>query len=138
MAELITVNRVDDIDGSADAEKHLFGFGGDNYEIDLSQKNADKLAEALAPFIEKATKVRKVKSGKPGRRASAASQHSSEQLAEIRAWGKANGYEVKERGRVSADVIEAFEAAHVASAKAAKPAKAEKSDKSDKSSKSDA
>ena len=33
-------------------------------------------------------------------------------LDEIRAWGRANGYRVSDRGRVSADVVKAYDAAH--------------------------
>ena len=35
-----------------------------------------------------------------------------EQTAAIREWARANGYEVSERGRLSATVLSAFEAAH--------------------------
>ena len=35
-----------------------------------------------------------------------------EQTAAIREWARSNGYEVSERGRLSATVLSAFEAAH--------------------------
>nr|WP_330359970.1 histone-like nucleoid-structuring protein Lsr2 [Mycobacteroides abscessus] len=37
---------------------------------------------------------------------------SKEQLAAIRQWARKNGYEVSDRGRIKAEVVEAFEAAH--------------------------
>ncbi|WP_458864192.1 Lsr2 family DNA-binding protein [Mycobacteroides abscessus] len=33
-------------------------------------------------------------------------------MAAIRQWARKNGYEVSDRGRIKAEVVEAFEAAH--------------------------
>ena len=46
------------------------------------------------------------------KRSAAASTSGGPSAAEIRAWARENGYDVPERGRVSADVREAYAAAH--------------------------
>ena len=54
MARQIRVFLTDDIDGS-DADRTVeFSLGSASYSIDLSDANAAKLEEALAPFIAKA------------------------------------------------------------------------------------
>ena len=57
MARNIITTITDDIDGTPDAFGHTFSLNGVSYEIDLAEKNADKLVKALAPFIDKARKV---------------------------------------------------------------------------------
>lgn len=37
---------------------------------------------------------------------------SKEQLTAVREWARANGHDVSDRGRIKAEVFEAFEAAH--------------------------
>ncbi|RIT29564.1 hypothetical protein D2E76_24900 [Mycobacteroides abscessus] len=44
-------------------------------------------------------------------RANVYSAVSKELLAEIRAWAHKKGYEVSDRGRIKAEIVEAFEAA---------------------------
>lgn len=96
---------LDDMDKSEGAETIAFSYKGVDYKIDLAEKNEAKFDKALAPFIEKATKVSSkkapAKSNKGGGRSD---------LAEIRAWAQSNGYEVSDRGRIAADVIAAFDA----------------------------
>jgi hypothetical protein len=104
VAQKITVTLEDDLDGSPADGTMRFGLDGAEYEIDLSQKNADTLRAALAPFIDHA---RRVTSGGPGRRAAPARQRS----ASIRAWAKEHGIAVNERGRIPANVAEQYEAA---------------------------
>jgi hypothetical protein len=104
VAQKITVTLEDDLDGSPADRTMRFGLDGAEYEIDLSQKNADTLRAALAPFIDHA---RRVTSGGPARRAVPARQRS----ASIRAWAKEHGIAVNERGRIPANVAEQYEAA---------------------------
>lgn len=49
MAEIREVRLVDDLDGSDGAETVSFAVDGKTYEIDLSEGNAAKLRDALAP-----------------------------------------------------------------------------------------
>jgi hypothetical protein len=94
----------DDVDGSEAHETVQFGLDGAQYEIDLSDKNAGKLRDALRPFLEAARKTR----------ASAKSPVRKETKVDTRAvreWAASNGLDVNKRGRIPADVIEKFKAA---------------------------
>lgn len=129
--EVVTL--VDDLDGSAAEETIRFGLDGETYEIDLSRSNARKLRDALAPYINVARRVRGrgPAAGRRGRRKAAAaaprkraaakktttrgrrtSRTTAASAADIRAWAKSKGIPVNERGRISAEVIEAYNAAH--------------------------
>lgn len=106
MAQRIHVTLEDDIDGSEASETVQFGLDGINYEIDLSDENAAKLRDALAMWVGHA---RRVGGRKQSSRPAASGRND---LNEIREWGRANGYKVSDRGRVSADVLKAYDAAH--------------------------
>jgi hypothetical protein len=101
----VTVVLEDDLEGGPAAETVRFGFGGADYEIDLSKKNATALRKQLAPFIEHA---RRAGWGQPGRTRTAASRQRS---SDIRTWAKQHGIAVSERGRIPASVVEQYEAA---------------------------
>ena len=47
-----------------------------------------------------------------GRRPPAATTSSRRDLSAVRAWARANGHQVSDRGRVSAAVQEAYDKAH--------------------------
>lgn len=102
MAERIQL--VDDIDGSDATERVFFGLDGANYEIDLSAANAAKLREVLAAYIKNARKANGVK--KAAKRVVRDSQ-----TAEIRQWAADNGYEVSPRGRIPAEISDAYQKA---------------------------
>lgn len=103
MAQQVKVILVDDIDGGAADETVRFSVDGTDYEIDLSEKNARNFRDALQPFTNKA---RKVAARSARGRATAAPR--SQEAAKVREWARANGYSVSERGRVQADIIEAY------------------------------
>jgi hypothetical protein len=86
-----------------------FALQGTSYEIDLNSKNAQKLIKALEPYTSAARRTGGRRSGS-GR--STRGGAGREQLAKMREWGKANGYKVSERGRVSAELQEAYHAAN--------------------------
>lgn len=107
MARNVSVVVTDDLDGSEGAEPVAFGLDGVSYEIDLGQSNRDQLAGTLAPFIAAGRKVTS-----SGRRNSGTARGPRVDRAEIRAWARAAGLEVSERGRMSAEVMKQYEAAH--------------------------
>ncbi|MGB3352798.1 MAG: Lsr2 family protein [Mycobacterium sp.] len=115
MAEVIVRQLIDDIDGSeirdGGGERVEFSFRGIDYHIDLSDANIAKLEKALKPYIDASAKVR---SGGRARRAktNGHGKSSPEQLAAIRDWARKNGHEVADRGRIKAEIVEAFDAAH--------------------------
>jgi hypothetical protein len=57
MSRVTEVRLVDDIDGSKAAETVSFGLDRRMYELDLSEKNAGKLRDALAPFVASARRA---------------------------------------------------------------------------------
>jgi hypothetical protein len=105
MAKTIVTQYTDDIDGSKAQGTVQFSYNGSAYEIDLSAKNAKAFEKALDPYISAARKVRR-STGGTARRSRRA---ESADLAEIRTWANQNGYQVADRGRIPAAVIEAFQ-----------------------------
>ena len=118
MARRIVHQLVDDLDGTVlevgEGETVLFSLDGTAYEIDLTDENAASLRGAVAPYLAAARSISSSRSssgsgsGGGGRRRRTGQQDYSA----IRAWAKSNGYQVSERGRVPASVLEAYEAAN--------------------------
>ncbi|WP_413754733.1 histone-like nucleoid-structuring protein Lsr2 [Streptomyces sp. MMBL 11-3] len=105
MAQQTIVQLLDDLDGSEASETIVFGLDGRTYEIDLNDKNAAKLRKALAPYVDKGRKLSQARGGK---RTSAGRTATDGDTAQIRAWAKENGYKVNDRGRVPAEIKEAY------------------------------
>jgi hypothetical protein len=97
------VSLVDDLDGGPADETVRFGINGSQYEIDLSEKNANKLRQRMAPFVDHA---RQAGSRARRLRRTAASRRRS---ADIRAWARDQGIELSERGRLPAGVTEQYQ-----------------------------
>ncbi|WP_241474353.1 histone-like nucleoid-structuring protein Lsr2 [Mycolicibacterium neoaurum] len=115
MAERVVRQLIDDIDGSeiidGEGERIDFSLRGVDYRIDLSNANIAKLDKALKPYVDAAAKVR-TGGARRVRSTGVKTASSKEQLFAIREWARKNGYEVSDRGRVKAEVIQAFESAH--------------------------
>ena len=109
MAQRTVVTFEDDIDGSAAEGTVTFALNGVQYDIDLSKKNSDKLAKALAPYVASA---RKVSSRTSARSAPAVSRHQKHDQSAVRDWARAQGMTISDRGRIAADVLAKYEAAH--------------------------
>jgi hypothetical protein len=108
MAQRVNVVLVDDLDGSDAVETVSFALDGVGYDIDLSNKHAGDLRKALALYVGHARRTGgRRKSGKRS-----ASSGGGTSAAEIRAWARDNGWDVPERGRVAAEVREAYNSAH--------------------------
>ncbi|WP_101525520.1 MULTISPECIES: Lsr2 family protein [Nocardioides] len=110
MAQKVNIVLVDDIDGSEATETVSFALDGTNYEIDLNDENAAALREALSGYVGHARK-----SGGGGRknaRRGSAAASGGVSAKDIRAWAREQGHELSERGRVPAEIREAYEAAH--------------------------
>ena len=104
MATKILTTLQDDIDGSDAAETVRFALDGVEWEIDLSERNANRLRNSLNDFIAHGRKV----SGKRGRKPASSSQTDTKA---VRKWAEANGIEVNARGRIPAEVVERYRAA---------------------------
>lgn len=110
MAQRVSIELVDDLDGSPADETVTFALDGTAYELDLSAANAAALRQALAGYIGHARRVSSSSSRRSSGSSARRSSGSSDARA-IREWARANGHKVPERGRVSADVKAAYEAA---------------------------
>jgi hypothetical protein len=113
MAQRVNVVLVDDIDGSDAIETVSFALDGVDYEIDLSEQHASELRNAVSTYVGHGRRTGgRRRSGKRGSAAPATSSEDGATAAEIRSWARENGWEVPERGRVSAEVREAYAAAN--------------------------
>lgn len=114
MAQRTQVLLIDDLDGSSADETISFGLDGTAYEIDLSADNANVLRAALADYVAKGRKAAWIRGNNRRRPAGAPGSRNSAPLdtADVRAWARSNGYEVNDRGRIAADIVEAYRAAH--------------------------
>lgn len=113
MARKIIHQLVDDLDGTVlapgDGETVSFAFDGRGYEIDLTEKNAQALRDALASYIAvaRSTSTRTPSAASRSRRSAGGLD-----LPAIRAWAAQNGHTISPRGRISATVTDAYTAAH--------------------------
>lgn len=112
MARQTQVRYVDDLDGSEAEGEVNFALDGKTYAIDLSEKNKQLLTEALQPYIDAARKAGGGAAPRQGRRRSSGAGDAGPSPRQVREWGRENGYEVSEFGRVSKNLVEAYKAAH--------------------------
>lgn len=110
MAKKVTVTLIDDFDGEGAADETVeFGLDGVTYEIDLSSKNAEKLRADMKKWADAGRRVGGRRRGRAG--SSRRGTIDREQSAAIRDWARRNGHNVSTRGRIPADIIDAFHAA---------------------------
>ncbi|NEB42573.1 Lsr2 family protein [Streptomyces sp. SID14515] len=113
MAQKIVTTFTDDLTGKEgeDVITQTFALNGSEYEIDLSEANRAKLAKALKPFVDAGRKARKSHTGAASSRSGRRAPGSKHDTAEMRKWARENGYNVNDRGRVPAEIVEAYEKA---------------------------
>ena len=109
MAQKVQTLYIDDLDGSQAEGTVRFGLDGVHYEIDLNAVHAKELRAALARYTGAGRKAGGT-SRRPGRNPGKAAANGLN-TTEVRDWAKANGFDVKARGRVAADLIAKFQAA---------------------------
>jgi hypothetical protein len=109
MAQKVNIILVDDIDGSDAVETVSFGLDGTTYEIDLNKKNAAGLRDALAAYVGHG---RRVTGSRGGRRSAPSKNNLGPTAREVRDWARSNGFSVPDRGRIPAEVREAFDKAN--------------------------
>ena len=109
MAQKVQTLFIDDIDGGAAEGTVRFGLDGTDYEIDLSGEHNDELHKALERYIAHGRKVggaSRRSARNNGRRGS-----SGIDTTAVRTWAREHGIDIKERGRVPADVVAKYQAA---------------------------
>ena len=108
MATKIETLFIDDLDGSQAEGTIRFALDGTSYEIDLSSEHAQALRGALSAFIDAARRA-------PGSRNPARTRRKPSpgdpDSTEIRDWARSQGIDVKDRGRIPAELIIKFKAA---------------------------
>ncbi|NUU24822.1 MAG: Lsr2 family protein [Streptomycetaceae bacterium] len=112
MAQKVQILLEDDLDGGKADETVTFALDGVSYEIDLSEAIAGELRDALAAYVGKARKTGGRAAGRRAARGATKSSGADPESADVRKWAKDNGYEVSERGRVPANIKEAYKKAH--------------------------
>jgi hypothetical protein len=112
VAQKIQTLFIDDIDGGAAEGTVRFALDGTDYEIDLNAKHSEELRSALGKYVSHARKVGG-SARRAGRAAGRASRGASSALntTEIRNWAREQGYDIKDRGRVPADLVAKYQAA---------------------------
>ena len=114
MAQRIQVLLICDVcnDGTAGTENIRFGLDAVNYEIDVCDKHAVQLRDAVAPYSGPGRRATggSAAAGRGGRRRSGGGNRAHTQA--VRAWARQQGIKVSERGRISADVAAQYDAAH--------------------------
>jgi hypothetical protein len=104
MATRLLTTLQDDIDGSAATQTIRFALDGIEYEIDVSDRNANRLRNAMGEFIAHG----RIVGGKRVRNSASSDQVDTKA---VRKWAEANGIEISSRGRIPADVVERYKAA---------------------------
>lgn len=108
VAQKIQTLFIDDLDGSEAAGTVRFGLDGTEYEIDLTTEHADALRKSLAPYVAAARRNSStLRPARPRRRSPASGVDNTE----VRAWARSQGMDVKDRGRIPAELVVKFKAA---------------------------
>jgi nucleoid-associated protein Lsr2 len=109
MAQKVQTLFIDDLDGSEADGTVRFGLDGTEYEIDLNTEHAQKLRDALAPYVGAARRAGG--STRSQARSGRKSPKGGPDSTEVREWAKAQGIDVKDRGRIPAELVVKFKAA---------------------------
>lgn len=105
MAQRVTIELLDDVNGAPADETVSFSLDGVDYEIDLTSDNSAQLREALSTWITSARRT-------GGRRTTKKPANKATNTTAIRTWAKEQGLEVSDRGRIPNDIAEAYAKAH--------------------------
>jgi hypothetical protein len=98
----VRVELFDDVDGSDASKTAYFGWDGKQYEIDLNDKNYQKLEKVISEFLTHARYV-----GKPGGRKLHPVKTGPDTRA-VREWAASQGITVSPRGKIPTAVVEQY------------------------------
>jgi hypothetical protein len=108
MAQKIQTLFIDDLDGSPAEGTVRFALDGTSYEIDLSTGHAQALRAALSSYAGAARP-------EPGTRRPARPRRKPGEdgpdSTQVRDWARSQGIDVRDRGRIPAELVVKFKAA---------------------------
>ena len=115
MAQRTVIQLTDDLDGrpisNNKGETIRFGLDRQDYEIDLAEKNAKAMRDALGKYVSAARRAGgRSGRGRGARPAGGASRDYDPKA--VRVWAEAQGIEVSQRGRVPAELVARFQEAN--------------------------
>lgn len=95
---------MDDLTGEETevAVRVRLSLDGRAVELDLSPASHDRLIDLLEPWLN---------AGQPVRAVQTRSRPRNPEAVEARAWARARGYDVPDRGRLNRSVLEAYRSA---------------------------
>lgn len=110
MARQVIVVLTDDLDGTEADRTVEFALDGVGYTIDLSEKNIGEFRKALEPYINAGTRIGRggIERRESRSRGGASARSTRDQNRAIREWAISQGYQVSERGRIPASIVEAY------------------------------
>jgi len=108
MAQKVQTLLVDDLDDSKADGTVRFGLDGTDYEIDLNAEHAQQLRDVLTRYT---TAARRVSSTRRPAHSGRKAAPSGLNTTEVREWAKDQGIDVKDRGRIPAELVVKFKAA---------------------------
>jgi hypothetical protein len=111
MAQKVQTLLIDDLDGGEAESTVRFGLDGAEYEIDLSAKHTEALRKALEPYTRAARRAAGSAARRPRRSGRRTISSGGPDSTYVREWAKSQGIEVKDRGRVPAELVVKFKAA---------------------------
>jgi hypothetical protein len=109
VAQKIQTLFIDDLDGSPAEGTVRFGLDGTDYEIDLNAEHAQELRSTLVRYVEAARRGPGTR--RPAPRRARKSGSDGLNSTEVRDWARGQGIEVKDRGRIPAELVVKFRAA---------------------------
>jgi len=108
LATRIVTEVRDDLDGSDATQAVRFALDGVEYEIDLSERNANRFRQSIAEFVGHARKV----SGRRDRKPDLSVGADMSEAGPMRRWLMEYGYDVSERGRIPAWLQQVYHDRH--------------------------
>lgn len=114
MAQRIVTTYISDLSGKEADESIELVLDGAGYRVDVTSAEAAKLHKALAPYLEKGTRLTREETANLVRPRSKGGPSSAEreERRRVRTWAQENGYDIGDRGRISQEIRDAYAAAH--------------------------
>ena len=113
MARQERIDLIDDLDGSPAEGTFQVSWDGQAVEVELSKENRTRIEESLAALFDAGRKIsvhygsRGPQGPKPKQVRAPRSEEKANNSA-IREWARENNYPVSDRGRISREVVAAY------------------------------